>query len=103
MGDLGECDMGRDQEMDVVRHHYVSVQLIEAQVVSSVEKGLHHETVNLRTSQIKSLAPLQIEKPIHRSKCLTGSSLFRKDPVLGKGPLEHPRYEIRAMYRIEMG
>lgn len=85
--------------MNVVRHHHVSMQLIESKTLRIVKKSIDYKTRDRWNPQIERSGLSTVEKPIQYCKCLAGRKMFGKDAVPGKGSVESPSDKDRAMRR----
>jgi len=63
--------MGRDQNVNMIRHDHKGMQLVELHLLRAMKKRIHGQTGDLRHSQVESSIPLQIQKLVQGGKCLS--------------------------------
>jgi hypothetical protein len=86
----GGNHVGGNQQMDVIRHHDVGVQLVTTPIGLSLPQGGHHQSCDFRPTQGKGTGGGGIQEPVHGGE---GSSIgshatWRKYAMVGKTATE---------------
>ncbi len=85
-----------DQQMDVIGHDYVSVQIIAVQTILAIVERLENKLGNFALAQEDRPAPPAVQQAIHRDERLTGrETRRRKHSVVRKASMQAERHKQR--------
>ena len=81
----------RDENMNVVRHHYVGVQGVEQKIALREMECVHDSRRDIRAAKPGRPVRRAIEEAIHTDECLAGRKAIGRDKTTSwKGTVETP-------------
>jgi len=92
---------GRHQEMNMICHHNVRVEMVMPRL--TVVNGLHHHSGDLRNANVERPGACVIENAVHSDEHLSGGCRSRKAAVSWKAAMQTPCDEDRLADGMVVG
>ena len=102
MRNFGDLYVWRDQQMNVIGHHNVSVELIEVQVILAVMNCVYSQSGYFRATQVKGARVAAIENGIHRDEGLAGSEVCWECAIRRQAAVQPPGDEGWLFFEEQM-
>jgi hypothetical protein len=99
---FGHFDVRRNQEMDMVRHNDIRMDLEMLQLLLPVMYCIHHQLRDIRAAKVKRAGAGVIEKAIHHNEGSSRGDRGRKAPIGRKTAVQTPRQKHRPADCMQM-
>jgi hypothetical protein len=99
---LGHLHEWSDQEVNVVAHDDITVEMVVFQMLVSIVNGLHDHIRDLRPAKMERASGCVVEKAVHRKERLSGGACSGEAAIHRKAAMQAPGEEDRLADRMIM-
>jgi len=97
--------MRSDQQMNMIRHHDESMEVVPEQLLFAVPQRRHHHLRNIRPPQKQRSIRARVQQPVDGYKCPArrNESGWREYPIPGQTAMQPEGDKQRLLNRVPMG
>ena len=99
---LGDLHTRSDQQVHMVRHNDIRVDLVVFQGLVSIMDRVHHHVRDLRPSKVQRSCASVVEHAVHGKEHLPRGGRFGEAAACGEAAVQAPREEDGLAHRMKM-